>query len=67
MAYFYYVMILGGIVWNALGSGWIGEAYRSYSHSFAVCYLVCIILSWVSVTLSPAFVLFGTCCLRYEW
>lgn len=60
VAYFYYVVILGGIVWNVLGSGWIGAAYKYYNHAFAVCYLVCIILSWVSVILSPTFVLCGT-------
>ncbi|KAK8829392.1 hypothetical protein WA556_000645 [Blastocystis sp. ATCC 50177/Nand II] len=59
VAYFYYVVILGGIVWNVLGSGWIGAAYKYYNHAFAVCYLVCIILSWVSVILSPTFVLCG--------
>ena len=60
LAYFYYFIILGGIVWNILGSCWIGAAFSSYSPGFSACYLVCVILSWISVIVSPMFVLFGT-------
>lgn len=58
-AYMYYLMILGGVVWNSLGSGWIAPAFRDYNHSFGVCYLVCVILSWISTIISPTFVLCG--------
>lgn len=59
LAFFYYTLLLGGVVWNTLGSGWIGTAFSDYAHSFGVCYLVCIILSWVSTVLSPIFVFCG--------
>ena len=47
-------------MWNILGSCWIGAAFSSYSPGFSACYLVCVILSWISVVASPMFVLFGT-------
>ena len=58
-AYMYYLMILGGVVWNSLGSGWVEPAFKDYSRSFGVCYLVCVILSWISTIVSPTFVLSG--------
>lgn len=58
-AYTYYLMILGGVVWNSLGSGWVGPAFQDYSRSFGICYLVCVILSWISTIISPTFVLSG--------
>lgn len=60
LAYFYYLIIIGGVVWNILGSCWIGAAFSSYTPGFSACYLVCVILSWISVVVSPMFVLFGT-------
>ena len=60
-AYAYYLMILGGIVWNTLGSTWIKEAFRVYGKPFGACYLVCVILSWVSTFISPTFVFCGMC------
>lgn len=59
LAYFYYLIIIGGVVWNILGSCWIGAAFSSYTPGFSACYLVCVILSWISVVVSPMFVLFG--------
>lgn len=61
ISYAYYLMVLGGVVWNALGSGWVSVAFRDYNHAFGVCYLVCIVLSWVSTIVSPSFVFAGTC------
>ncbi len=60
ISYAYYLMVLGGVVWNSLGSGWVSVAFRDYNHAFGVCYLVCIILSWVSTIISPSFVFAGT-------
>ena len=59
MAYWYYLIILGGIVWNILGSCWIKAAFVYYPRGFSACYLVCVILSWISVIASPCFVFFG--------
>lgn len=59
VAYFYYLILLGGIVWDILGSCWVATAFRHYTSGFAACYLVCVILSWVSTIMSPLFVLFG--------
>ena len=59
LAYFYYLIILGGVVWNILGSCWIGSAFAFYSVGFSTCYLICVILSWISVAMSPLFVVFG--------
>lgn len=59
LAYFYYLLILFGIVWNVLGSCWIAAAFRHYSLGFASCYLVGVILAWISVIASPFFVFSG--------
>ena len=63
VAFFYYCVIIGGVVWNSLGSGWITTAFRDYNKAFGICYLVCIVLSWISVVLSPTFVFCGRACL----
>lgn len=46
-------------MWNILGSCWIRSAFVYYPRGFSVCYLVCVILSWISVVASPCFVFFG--------
>ena len=46
-------------MWNILGSCWIGSAFAFYSVGFSACYLICVILSWISVVMSPLFVVFG--------
>ena len=61
-AYIYYLILIGGVVWDILGSCWIATAFRHYTSGFAACYLVCVILSWVSTIMSPLFVLFGDLC-----